>query len=326
MRRIVAGRCRDKTNREVDDMATRASEVTSVHVWQNSPFGGGTESWRGALQRHRSKLGFGLAAVLVVVGWLIRDLGLLTAEKGFGYFLGIASVCCMLVLLLYPLRKRVRKLKFLGPLPRWFRNHMIFGVSAPIIALYHCNFSLGSLNSRIALFSALAVAGSGLIGRFIYSKIHHGLYGRKANLKDLLAKIQVPAPGAVKFGSLIPELSTRLTQYDHDVLAPPKNLFRCFLLPVVMWFRTVLQNRRLNRFVRASLMVQAQNSPEIARHRVQFEKLFRDHIANHLAQVRKVAEFTAYERLFALWRKVHLPFFVLLLVTVVVHVAVVHLY
>lgn len=203
---------------------------------------------------------------------------------------------------------------------------MIFGVSAPIVALYHCNFSLGSLNSRIALFSALAVAGSGLIGRFIYSKIHHGLYGRKANLKELLEKIQVPAPGAIKFGSLIPELSARLTQYDRDVLAPPKNLFRCFLLPIVMWFRTGIQNRRLNRFVRASLAIQAERSPEIERHRVQFEKLFREHIENHLAHVRKVAEFTAYDRLFALWHKVHLPFFVLLLLSVVVHVAVVHLY
>ena len=307
-------------------MATRATEVTSVHVWQNSPFGGGTETSRVLWQQHRSKLGFVLAALLVLVGWLTRDFDLLTAEEGFGYFLGIVSVCCMLLLLLYPLRKRIRKLKFLGPLPRWFRNHMIFGVSAPIVALYHCNFSLGSLNSRIALFSALAVAGSGLIGRFIYSKIHHGLYGRKANLKELLEKIQVPAPGAVKFGSLIPELSARLTQYDRDVLAPPKNLFRCFLLPVVMWIRTGMQNRRLNRFVRASLAIQAERSPEIARHQVQFEKLFRQHIANHLAHVRKVAEFTAYDRLFALWHKVHLPFFVLLLVSVVVHVAVVHLY
>lgn len=307
-------------------MATRASEVSSANVWQNSPFGGGADFWRGAWRRHRGLFGFGLAAALVITGWLIRDLRLLNAEEGLGYVLGIVSVSCMLLLLLYPLRKRIRTLKFLGPLPRWFRNHMIFGVSAPIAALYHCNFSLGSLNSRIALFSALAVAGSGLIGRFIYSKIHHGLYGRKATLKELLERIKVPAPGAVKFGSLIPELSARLTQYDRRVLAPPENLFQCFLLPIVMRVRTALQKRRLNRLVRASLAMQAKHSPEIARHRAQFEKLFRDHIAQHLAQVRRVAEFTAYDRLFALWHKVHLPFFLLLLVSVVVHVAVVHLY
>jgi len=322
----MSARSHDKVNKEVDDMATRASEVTSAHVWQKSPFGGGTGFLRGAWRKHSGAIGFGVATVFVVFGWLIRDQGFLNAEEGLGYFLGILSVCCILVLLLYPLRKRIKKLKFLGPLPRWFRNHMVFGVTAPIIALYHCNFSLGSLNSRIALFSALAVAGSGLVGRFIYSKIHHGLYGRKSTLKDLLKKIEVPAPGAVKFGTLIPELSARLTQYDRDVLAPPKNLFRCFLLPVVMWSRTWIQNRRLNRFVRAALEIQAQSSPEIARHRSQFERLFKEHISNHLAQVRRVAEFTAYERLFALWRKIHLPFFALLLVSVLVHVAVVHLY
>lgn len=307
-------------------MATRASEVSPAHVWQESPFGGRASTWRSTLKERRGALGFGLAALLVIVGWQLREFELLSAERGLGYFLGIVSVSCMLLLLLYPLRKRIKRLKFLGPLPRWFRNHMIFGISAPIAALYHCNFSLGSLNSRIALFSALIVAGSGLIGRFIYRKIHHGLYGRKANLKELLERIKVPAPGAVKFGSLIPELSARLTQYDRDVLSPPTNLLVCFLLPLSMRVRTWRQSRRLNRFVRASLAIQAQHTPEIAKHRAQFEKLFRSHIDKHLTQVRAVAEFTAYERLFALWHKVHLPFFVLLLVSVVVHVAAVHLY
>ena len=307
-------------------MATRATEVSPAHVWQESPFEGRAESWISTLKERRGALGFGLAALLIIVGWQLREYELLSAEHGLGYFFGIVSVSCMLLLLLYPLRKRIKKLKFLGPLPRWFRNHMIFGMSAPIAALYHCNFSLGSLNSRIALFSALIVAGSGLIGRFIYRKIHHGLYGRKANLKELLERIKVPAPGAVKFGSLIPELSARLTQYDRDVLSPPKSLFGCFLLPLNMQFKTWQQSRRLNRFVRATLGIQAQHTPEIARHRKQFEKLFREHINTHLAQVRAVAEFTAYERLFALWHKVHLPFFVLLLVSVVVHVAVVHIY
>lgn len=307
-------------------MATRASEVTPAHAWQNSPFEGNTGIWRSIWAEHRGALGFGLAAVLLLFGWLTRDLGLLDAGRGLGYLLGIVAVCCMLLLLLYPLRKRVKALSFLGPIPRWFRNHMIFGVSAPIAALYHCNFSLGSLNSRIALFSALIVAGSGLVGRFIYSKIHHGLYGRKRTLKELLDRVKVPAPGAVKFGSLIPELSARLTEYDREVLTPPKSIWRCFLLPIVMRYRTWAQYRRLNRFVSASLAIQARQSPEIARHCKQFEQLFREHIANHLAQVRRVAEFTAYDRLFALWHKVHLPFFVVLVVSVVVHVAVVHLY
>ena len=145
---------------------------------------------------------------------------------------GIVSASCILVLLLYPLRKRFRFLKFIGPLPTWFRNHMVLGVSAPIVALYHCNYQLGSLNSRIALFSALVVAGSGLIGRFIYSKIHHGLYGRKAKFKELLAQVKVTTPGVGQLGTLVPELKLRITQFDREVLVPPKSIFESFKLPI----------------------------------------------------------------------------------------------
>ena len=204
--------------RVAGDMATRAADVQSTHQWQHDPFGGKASPWGRRFRDHKTAIGFGLAAGLLLAGWLIRDQHWLTAERGVGYVLGIVSVLCMLVLLLYPLRKRFRILKFIGPLPKWFRNHMILGVSAPIAALYHCNYQLGSLNSRIALFSALTVAGSGLVGRFIYSRIHHGLYGRKANLKELLARVKTTTPGVGRLGTFVPELHKRMTQFDREVL------------------------------------------------------------------------------------------------------------
>ena len=158
--------------------------------------------------------------------------------------LGILSLSCMLILLLYPLRKRFKALKFIGPLSKWFRNHMILGVSAPIIALYHCNFQLGSMNSRIALFSAIIVAGSGLIGRFIYSKFHHGLYGRKANLKELLSRVKLTPPGEGVLGTFVPELMKRIAEFDRQVLVPPKGLLGSFKLALTLSIRTRLQSMR----------------------------------------------------------------------------------
>ena len=83
---------------------------------------------------------------------------------------------------------------------------------------------------------------------------------------------------------------------------------------------------RLARFTRASLQYQASRSPVVAEHQAQLERAICNFIATHLRRVRRVAEFTAYERLFALWHKVHVPFFVSLVLSVVVHVLVVHLY
>jgi hypothetical protein len=41
---------------------------------------------------------------------------------------------------------------------------------------------------------------------------------------------------------------------------------------------------------------------------------------------RRVARFSLYERLFALWHLWHTPLFVMLLITVAVHIIAVHLY
>lgn len=307
-------------------MSTRAADVTPSPQWRSDPFDAGVRTWLTSLRLRRGTQGFALAAALVIFGWLTHDRQWFDPERGIGYGLGIVSVLCMLILLLYPLRKRFRVLKFIGPLPKWFRNHMVLGIAAPIAALYHCNFQLGSLNSRIALFSALTVAGSGLVGRFIYSKVHHGLYGRKASLKELLAQVKLTTPGVGTLGNFIPRLMDHLTEFDRSVLVPPKSIFDCIRLPFTLAVSTRLQYRRLVRFTRVSLKFYADKSPVVEQHRDQLERVVCAYMRDHLRNVRRVAEFVAYDRLLALWHKVHLPFFILLVVTVTVHVFVVHWY
>ena len=307
-------------------MAVSAEDIRPTRQWKGSLFGSDRPGWLQILSEHRGRFAAGLAIFLLLFGWLTRKQEFLVADYGLGYMLGIVSAACMLVLLLYPLRKRFRILKFIGPLPRWFRNHMVLGVAAPIAALYHCNFQLGSLNSRIALFSALVVAGSGLVGRFIYSKIHRGLYGRKANLKELLARVKLTEPGIGILGQFVPELMRRIAEFDREILVPPEGTIDSMKMALVMPLKIRRQRFRLKRFTRQSLLYQASRSEIIAEHRQRLESTVNKFVREHLRHVRRVVEFTAYERLFALWHKVHFPFFVTLAVTVVVHVAVVHLY
>ena len=67
----------------------------------------------------------------------------------------------------------------------WFSLHMLLGVLGPLCILLHCNFRLGSTNSNVALAGMLLVAGSGLIGRYLYGKFHFGLYGQQVGLQQL---------------------------------------------------------------------------------------------------------------------------------------------
>ena len=283
-------------------------------------------AWKRIYRRFGAHIGFGSAAMLLAIGWAGRETRELSAEQGLGYALGILSVSCMVVLLLYPLRKRLRFLKLMGPVRNWFRFHMTMGVIGPLAALYHCNFTLGSLNSRIALFSALLVAGSGLIGRYIYAKIHHGLYGRKASLKELLAQINLTGPDGGHLATFVPELMQRLTAFDKSVMVPPKNPLDGIKLLFRMIFITRLEYWTLLRFIRRRLVAEAAVSPRVAQHRKPLERATRLFISRHLRQVRKVAEFNAYERLFALWHVVHLPFFVLLIISTILHIWAVHAY
>ena len=282
--------------------------------------------WRRLYKDWGATAGMLLAAAAITVGYLGRDTRRIFADEGLGYFLGIVGSLLILTLLLYPMRKRFKFLKVLGSVKNWFRVHMMLGVIGPLAILYHSNFMLGSVNSTAALISMLLVAGSGLVGRFLYAKVHKGLYGRKANLKELLAGVKLTTAetgGAAKF---VPHLMERIAEYDRQVLKPPAGVWAAMILPMQLTFKTRSGYRRITRFVKEQLEQQAAISPAVAEHRPRLEKACKAFVKEHLRRVRRVATFAAYERLFSLWHKVHLPFFYLLLVTAIVHVIAVHAY
>lgn len=282
--------------------------------------------WRRVYKDYGGYAGLALAAIAIVIGFLGRDSRRLFAEQGLGYALGIIGSLLILTLLLYPLRKRYKILKFLGQVRNWFRVHMILGVVGPLAILYHSNFSLGSINSTAALFAMLLVAGSGLIGRFLYQKIHHGLFGRKANLKELLGSVKLTTEGVGPAAQFVPDLLQVLADYDREVLQPPQSLGQCMTLPLKLSFTTRRGYRRIVRHIALQLELRSRSSPVVAQHQDTLLQLAQQFVKEHLNRVRRVAAFVAYERLFALWHKVHLPFFYLLLLTAIVHVIAVHTY
>ena len=52
----------------------------------------------------------------------------------------------------------------------------------------------------------------------------------------------------------------------------------------------------------------------------------RETLLTYTSTIRKVAELKLYERLFSLWHVLHLPLFVMLVVSGIVHVIAVHMY
>ena len=269
---------------------------------------------------------YALIGVFLVAGWLLRDLELISPKQGTGYWLGIIGGSLMLSLLLYPLRKKVRFLHRLGSTRRWFRMHMILGLLGPLLVLYHCNFQLGSFNSRVALYCMLLVAVSGIVGRHFYAAIHRGLYGRKLTLGELKKDLSNSAEKSHGLATLMPKLVARLDKLC-DELQGDKVTNSLGIRRSIHWLVT-------HPFVRFSLLWTARRELNLAS--VRFEVVARDRkrlkqttsrfVSDYTKLMTRVAKFTVYERLFAIWHVLHLPIFFVMVLSALLHVLAVHMY
>jgi hypothetical protein len=281
----------------------------------------GSTRGKGRAMRRWSMLGLAVSFAAIVAGLALPTERYLHPQYGAGYWLGIAGGSLMLLMLVYPLRKRVRAMSIPGSVPFWFRLHMAFGIAGPIAILYHSNFSLGATNSNVALACMLIVAGSGLIGRYLYARIHHGLYGRLATARELAGAAEglKAQAGSLR---LLPGLVGEVEQAEARIGEPAPLVVRPFR---AAW-RAARESRRLRRLVRDAVAMAAARTPSLQAERERFTRAACGYVSSRLHAARRVAEFEACERLFAAWHILHLPLFVMLLVVGIVHVIAVHVY
>jgi len=265
------------------------------------------------------------AAAAILLGLQMHTARYLSPQSGMGYALGIIGGSMMLILLLYPARKRVRALRFLGTVPQLFRAHMILGIVGPVCILYHCAFSFGATNSNVALVSMLVVSSSGIVGRYFYAKIHHGLYGHKAGLTELQRQAQVLKEENPAL-PMMPELIGRIEREEERLLGARGLMSVMFIAPLLIVIRMAAARHRLRSYARRALKQAAAELPTVAAERHRVEQTVRSYIERRLGASRHVIEFRTYERLFSLWHILHLPLFFMLLAAGIVHVIAVNVY
>ncbi len=268
------------------------------------------------------------AAVLVAlyVGWINREEEYIHAESGTGYWLGIIGSLMMLVLLLYPLRKKWRVLRNFGKVPAWFQSHMILGIVGPVLVIFHSNFRTESMNASIALFFMLTIVASGIIGRYLFSKIHKGLYGAKAEIRGMLADAGFMKQALSGDYSGSGRLLAELEKFEARVLVRHRSFATSLWAFIALGWRWQSLKARLLRGVKADIEAEGKRRGWGWMARRRRLNLVRDHLAIYFAAVNKAARFSVYDRMFAAWHVLHMPLFFLLVLTAVVHVIAVHLY
>lgn len=276
--------------------------------------------------KRRSEYGWMLFLLVVTMvlaaGYFISTLKLYKPGDTLGHTMGWVGGGMMLTLLLYPLRKRARFMKGLGVLPKWFKLHMLFGILGPTLIMFHSTFHIGSINAGVALVCMMLVSGSGIFGRFFYTKIHHGLYGRQASLQELHAGMEQSGDVKSVF-SFAPDVQQSLEQFRAYAADSSKVQQLRMWDFVTIGLRAELLSRSLTKILHHTMYTKAHSESWDAAKMKELGELYDEHrvfIRTYLRAVRDVAQFHGYERLFSLWHVFHLPLVIMMVFSATWHV------
>lgn len=309
---------------------TRDSAAVSVAMPpREEPKPAETASHAASRQQHasrREQAGLVLVAVLLILACVVARAKWFTAGSEVGYWIGVAGGTAMLLLFAYPLRKRWRATRRFGSTRFWFSLHMALGIAGPLLIILHSTLRFGSVNATVAFVSMALVAGSGIIGRFLYAQIHHGLYGRRTSLAELREraglnseKLRSKLAFAPAVEEELNEFARRAEETRHHGLVHPLRFLALGLHAAAAGRRCTREATEALRRVAAK---KHWSEEELARRIERRRKLIR----SHLAAVQRVAQFAAFERLFSIWHVLHVPLVYMMVLSAIAHVVAVHMY
>lgn len=269
---------------------------------------------------------FALSALFVASAIAVRSRDWYQPGSDFGYNLGLVGGILMLLLLVYPLRKRIKPLQRFGSTKPWFIFHMICGVVGPLAVIYHSTFRINSQNAFVAMMSMLLVAGSGVIGRFIYVRIHSGLSNRQDRLDELESSSSQTALNFERDMQWAPEVVAALREFRQRAMKPAEDriggMAKFLSLPVWEWG----VRRDCAEMLREQLKQRAEQRQWDNRKLLLRTRQFDALVATYTMTVKRAAQFDVYKRMFSWWHILHLPFVWLLAASAAYHVLAVHMY
>lgn len=264
-------------------------------------------------------------ALLTLAVWGVSRLELFTAASDTGYWIGVAGGVCMLMLFTYPMRKHLRFMQRFGAGKYWFVAHMMLGVAGPMLIMLHSTFRIGSINAGVALYSMLVVAISGVIGRFLYVRLHRDLHGEKLNLNELRkAHARHDAP-STQLG-FVPLVAQRLANFEREVLTESGQRPALIHSLVVVPLRRMQVDRVCREELKFKVLALGQTKGWEPAKTASLLRKTRRLVHEELMSLQRIAQFSAWEKLFSWWHVAHVPFVYLMVLSAVAHVVAVHAY
>lgn len=226
----------------------------------------------------------------------------------WGHGLGILGSLFMLIgVSVYMMRKRMRSMARLGKLKHWLEFHIFLCMLGPILILFHTSFKFGGLVS-ISFWSMVAVFLSGIVGRFIYIQIPRSIEGKELSLNEI--RNMKSDIGIILKTVYSLDQNSIETILESTRITNTPNQFK----PSGQFFGKNREDRSKVRHIKA-ILKQSRLS-RVNRSRV--IKL----VKNEISINRRIDRLQTMQNLFKYWHVAHLPFALLMLIIMVIHVAV----
>ncbi len=220
----------------------------------------------------------------------------------FGQGLGIIGTLLMAVgVFIYILRKRYNFLGKFIRLKYLLEFHIFLCTIGPIMVLFHTAFKFGGIVS-VAFWSMVAVVLSGVIGRFIYIQIPRTIEGREMTLGQVKhMKSVLSETLRVSFG-LDQDMSNLITSFTDGGSAKASFI-----------------QKYVDRRNAISTIKKALSEKDI---RVRERRNILKMVKEEITLAGRIERLQTMQKLFKYWHVAHLPFALIMLIIVVLHIGV----
>lgn len=225
-----------------------------------------------------------------------------------GHGIGMLGSAFMIIgVFSYMARKRIRSFSRLGVLRNWLEFHIFLCTLGPVLVLFHTSFKFGGLVA-VSFWSMVAVVFSGIIGRFIYLQIPRTIEGRELSLNEL----------NTMEAELISGLKNK-HQIDAEVIvsmnaALAKTGEKEGVNYLLRIYRRFVFERKLVRQFRKELKTKSIKG----KHLRSAVRIFKSKIILN----RRIAWLSSMQNFLRYWHVAHLPFALVMLVIMIIHVIV----
>jgi hypothetical protein len=238
-----------------------------------------------------------------------------------GLNLGVIGTILFFIIFLYALRKVIPWLGRFGTARHWMDFHVICGITAPIVIAFHASFKFQGI-AGFAFWIMLAVALSGIIGRYLYSQIPRSLAAAELSLTELHVGEQKLSEALLEQSIYSPEQLSRaldVPSAEHiRRIGPVHAVGEMIALDVGLAFRVAGLRRASSNFGGTILSVGGLFSSGDT----EIEHIVR--LVKQKASLSKRVVFLGHtQKLFHLWHVIHRPFSYAFAVLAIIHIAVV---